>query len=126
LGRTFDSGVDLSGGEWQKLALSRAFMRDSQLLILDEPTASLDAFAEHELYQKFTELATGRTTLLISHRFSTVRMANHILVLREGRLVEEGSHRELIALNGRYAEMYNLQAESYQHEVPQSQGSKEG
>jgi ATP-binding cassette, subfamily B, bacterial len=125
LGRTFDSGVDLSGGEWQKMALSRAFMRDTQLLILDEPTASLDAYAEHELYQKFTELATGRTTLLISHRFSTVRMANHILVLRDGRLVEEGSHNELIALKGRYAEMYNLQAESYQPEGAESQGAKE-
>ncbi len=113
LGRTFEGGVDLSGGQWQKLALSRAFMREAQILILDEPTAALDAIAEHEVYQRFAELTLGKTTLFISHRFSTVRMAQHILVLDEGRLIEEGNHDELMASGGQYAKMFNTQAQPY-------------
>ena len=113
LGRTFDEGVDLSGGEWQKLALSRAFMRDAQILILDEPTAALDALAEYEVYKRFSELTMGKTTIFISHRFSTVRMAQHILVLHEGHLVEEGTHETLMALGGQYTKMFDTQAERY-------------
>jgi ATP-binding cassette subfamily B protein len=114
LGRTFENSVDLSGGEWQKLALGRAFMRDSQVLILDEPTAALDALAEYEVYRRFAELTAGRTTIFISHRFSTVRMAQQILVLADGHLIESGNHAELMAHNGRYAEMFKVQAERYQ------------
>ncbi|MEZ4660481.1 MAG: ABC transporter ATP-binding protein [Caldilineaceae bacterium] len=114
LGRTFENGADLSGGEWQKLALSRAFMRDAQILILDEPTAALDALAEYEVYNRFAELTTGKTTIFISHRFSTVRMAQQILVLDDGQLIEEGSHVELMAQNGQYARMFSAQAERYQ------------
>jgi len=113
LGRTFEDGVDLSGGEWQKLALSRAFMREAQMLILDEPTASLDALAEQEVYNRFMDLTAGKTTILISHRFSTVRMAEHILVLQDSRLIEEGSHHELMTFDGQYARMFNTQAERY-------------
>lgn len=113
LGRTLDEGVDLSGGEWQKMALSRAFMRQAQILILDEPTAALDAFAEYELHRQFAELTTGKMTIFISHRFSTVRMARHILILRDGQLTEEGSHEELMAMGGLYADMFNTQAEHY-------------
>ena len=113
LGRHFKDGVDLSGGEWQKIALARAYMRDSQLLILDEPTAALDARAEHEVFQRFTELTKGKMALLISHRFSTVRMADRILVIENGQPQEEGSHEELLAKNGRYAELFHLQAKGY-------------
>jgi ATP-binding cassette subfamily B protein len=113
LGRRFDGGVDLSGGEWQKLALARAYLRDAQLLILDEPTAALDARSEFEVFQRFAELTHGKMALLISHRFSTVRMADRIVVLEAGRLVEEGSHSQLIALGGRYAAMFEMQASSY-------------
>jgi ATP-binding cassette subfamily B protein len=113
LGRRFDGGVDLSGGEWQKLALARAYLRDAQLLILDEPTASLDARSEFEVFQRFAELTFGKMALVISHRFSTVRMADRIVVLEAGRIVEEGSHAELIALGGRYASMFEMQAASY-------------
>ncbi len=113
LGRTLDEGVDLSGGEWQKVALSRAFMRRAQILILDEPTAALDAYAEYELHRQFAELTTGKMTIFISHRFSTVRMARHILILRDGQLVEEGSHEELMGTGGLYADMFNTQAEHY-------------
>lgn len=113
LGRRFETGVDLSGGEWQKLALARAYLRDAQLLILDEPTAALDARSEFEVFQRFAELTEGKMALLISHRFSTVRMADRIVVLEGGQLVEEGNHTELIALGGRYAEMFELQAASY-------------
>jgi ATP-binding cassette, subfamily B, bacterial len=113
LGRRFEGGVDLSGGEWQKLALARAYLRDSQLLILDEPTAALDARSELEVFQRFAELTEGKMALLISHRFSTVRMADRIVVLEGGRLVEEGSHDALIHLNGRYATMFEMQAASY-------------
>ncbi len=113
LGRRFANSVDLSGGQWQKIALARAYMRDAQLLILDEPTSALDARAEYEVFQRFTELIAGKTAVLISHRFSTVRMADHILFLEYGGLVEEGSHEELIDLGGRYAELFDLQAAGY-------------
>jgi ATP-binding cassette subfamily B protein len=113
LGRRFEGGVDLSGGEWQKLALARAYLRDAQLLILDEPTAALDARSELEVFQRFAELTYGKMALLISHRFSTVRMADRIVVLEAGRLVEEGSHSQLITLGGRYAAMFEMQAASY-------------
>ncbi len=113
LGRTFEGGVDLSGGEWQKFALSRAFMREAQILILDEPTAALDAFAEHEIYQRFAQLTEGKITVFISHRFSTVRIAQRILVLQAGRLAEEGAHHELMALQGEYATMFEIQARQY-------------
>jgi ATP-binding cassette subfamily B protein len=113
LGRRFETGVDLSGGEWQKLALARAYLRDAQLLILDEPTAALDARSEFEVFQRFAELTEGKMALLISHRFSTVRMADRIVVLEAGRLVEEGDHEELLALGGRYAAMFEMQAARY-------------
>ena len=113
LGRRFDGGVDLSGGEWQKVALARAYMRDAQVLILDEPTAALDARAEYEVFLRFSELVAGRMAVLISHRFSTVRMADRIIVLREGQVVEEGTHDELVALEGLYAELFALQAAGY-------------
>lgn len=113
LGRRFEGGVDLSGGEWQKMALARAYLRDAQILILDEPTASLDARSEYEVFQRFAELTESRMALLISHRFSSVRMANRIVVLENGRIAEQGSHEQLIALGGRYAGMFELQAESY-------------
>jgi len=113
LGRRFEGGVDLSGGEWQKLALARAYLRDAQLLILDEPTASLDARSELEVFERFAELTFGKMALLISHRFSTVRMADRIVVIEGGRLVEEGSHSQLLAASGRYAAMFEMQAASY-------------
>ncbi|MFC6997429.1 ABC transporter ATP-binding protein [Rufibacter roseus] len=113
IGRRFSKGVDLSGGEWQKIALGRAYMRDAQLLILDEPTAALDARAEHEVFQRFSELTQGKTAVLISHRFSTVRMADRILVIENGQFVEMGSHEELIAKGDRYAELFRLQAKGY-------------
>ena len=113
LGRRFETGVDLSGGEWQRIALARAYLRDAQLLILDEPTAALDAKSELEVFQRFAELTQGKMALLISHRFSTVRMADRIVVLAGGQLVEEGDHASLIALGGRYAEMFEMQAASY-------------
>jgi ATP-binding cassette, subfamily B, bacterial len=113
LGRRFLSGVDVSGGEWQRLALARAYLRDAQLLILDEPTAALDARSEYEVFARFSELTEGKMTLFISHRFSTVRMADRIVVLANGRIAEEGSHRQLMALGERYAEMFELQAASY-------------
>jgi ATP-binding cassette subfamily B protein len=113
LGRRFETGVDLSGGEWQKIALARAYLRDAQLLILDEPTAALDARSELQVFERFAELTEGKMALLISHRFSTVRMADRIVVLEGGRLVEEGSHSQLMALGGRYAAMFEMQAASY-------------
>ena len=113
LGRRFEGGVDLSGGEWQKLALARAYLRDAQLLILDEPTAALDALSEFEVFERFAELTEGKMALLISHRFSTVRMADRIVVLEGGRLVEEGNHTQLMALGARYAAMFEMQASSY-------------
>ena len=113
LGRRFDNGVDLSGGEWQKVALARAYMREAQVLILDEPTASLDARAEYQVFLRFSELVSGRTAVIISHRFSTVRMADRIIVLRQGKVIEDGSHAELLAQRGVYAELFLLQAEGY-------------
>ena len=113
VGRRFEGGMDLSGGEWQKLALARAYMRDAQLLILDEPTATLDARAEYEVFQRFADLTRGRMAVLISHRFSTVRMADRILVLADGRIREQGTHQQLVALGGRYAELFELQAAGY-------------
>ncbi|MBS7563831.1 ABC transporter ATP-binding protein [Mucilaginibacter sp. Bleaf8] len=114
LGKRFAGGVELSGGEWQKVAIARAYMRQAQLVILDEPTSALDARAEYEVFERFTELTRGRTAVLISHRFSTVRMADRILVLEKGEALEVGSHAELLASGGRYAELFNLQAMGYQ------------
>lgn len=113
LGRRFDQGVDLSGGEWQKVALARAYLRDAQLLILDEPTAALDARSEFEVFHRFAELTAGKMALFISHRFSTVRSADRILVLENGKITEEGTHDHLASLGGRYAEMFEMQASSY-------------
>ena len=113
LGRRFEQGVDLSGGEWQKFALARAYMRDAEILILDEPTAALDALAEYEVFRRFTELTEGRIAILISHRFSTVRMADRIVVLQGGVIREEGSHDQLMRQGGGYAGMFELQAASY-------------
>ena len=113
LGRRFEEGVDLSGGEWQKIAIARAYMREAEILILDEPTAALDARAEFEVFQRFGDLARGRTAVLISHRFSTVRMADRIIVLAAGRVAETGSHGGLVAAGGRYAELFELQAAGY-------------
>ncbi len=113
LGRRFEGGVDLSTGQWQKIALARAYMRDAQILILDEPTASLDARAEFEVYQRFADLTAGKMAVLISHRFSTVRMADRILVLEQGRIVEQGTHKHLVSLGGQYAELFELQAAGY-------------
>ncbi len=113
LGRRFEDGVDLSGGEWQKIAIARAYMRDAEVLILDEPTAALDARAEYEVFRRFRDLAQGRTAVLISHRFSTVRMADRIVVIEGGRVVEAGTHAALVAAGGRYAELFELQATGY-------------
>jgi ATP-binding cassette subfamily B protein len=113
LGRRFEGGVDLSGGEWQRIALARAYLRDAQILILDEPTAALDARSEYEVFQRFAELTEGKMAILISHRFSTVRMADRIVVLEDGRIAEQGSHGRLMAMGGRYAGMFELQAASY-------------
>jgi ATP-binding cassette, subfamily B, bacterial len=113
LGRRFDDGVDLSGGEWQKIALARAYMREAQLLILDEPTAALDARAEYEVFVRFNQLMAGRMAVVISHRFSTVRMADRIIVLGDGRVIEEGTHEELLARDGLYAELFEMQAAGY-------------
>ena len=113
LGRRFDGGVDLSGGEWQKVALGRAYLREAQVLILDEPTAALDARAEYEVFLRFAELTQGRMAVLISHRFSTVRMADRIIVLQGGELVDQGTHEQLVARGGLYAELFSLQAAGY-------------
>jgi ATP-binding cassette subfamily B protein len=113
LGSRFEGAVDLSGGEWQKIAIARAYLRDAQLLILDEPTAALDARSEHEVFQRFSELTEGKMSLLISHRFSTVKMSNRILVLKDGEIAEQGQHDQLLKVGGHYAEMFELQAANY-------------
>ncbi|MEQ4575611.1 MAG: ABC transporter ATP-binding protein [Gammaproteobacteria bacterium] len=113
IGRRFKQGVDLSGGQWQKIAIARAYLRDAQVMILDEPTAALDARAEFEVFQRFKELSRQRTAVLISHRFSSVRMADRILVLADGRIEASGSHEQLMAQGGRYAELFELQAAGY-------------
>ena len=113
LGRRFEGGVELSGGEWQKVALARAYLRDAEVLILDEPTAALDARAEFQVFQRFAELTKGKMAVLISHRFSTVRMADRILVLEQGEITESGTHADLVAKGGIYAELFSLQAAGY-------------
>jgi ATP-binding cassette subfamily B protein len=113
LGRWFHGGHELSVGQWQKIALARAFMRDAEILVLDEPTASLDAETEYEIFRNFQELTEGKMAILISHRFSTVRMADRIVVIQKGRLAELGSHRELLRQEGIYARLFSLQAEGY-------------
>lgn len=114
LGKRFKDGTELSGGQWQKIALARAYMRDAQLIVLDEPTSALDARAEHEVFKRFTSLIEGKMAVLISHRFSTVRMADRILFLEHGRLIEYGTHQQLLEIQGKYAELFNLQAQGYQ------------
>jgi len=113
LGRRFDGGLELSGGEWQKIALARAYARNAQALILDEPTAALDARAEYDVFLRFSELMAGRTAVIISHRFSTVRMADRIVVLRGGEVLEVGTHDVLVAAGGLYAELFGMQAQGY-------------
>lgn len=113
LGKRFKDGTELSGGQWQKIALARAYMRDAQIIVLDEPTSALDARAEHEVFHRFTELIRGKMAVLISHRFSTVRMADRILFLEKGKLIEYGSHEELLRQDGKYAELFHLQAQGY-------------
>ena len=113
LGRRFNNGIDLSGGEWQKIAIARAYMREADVLILDEPTAALDARAEYEVFERFKDLSRGKTAILISHRFSTVRMADRIVVLGGGRVIESGTHDALLASAGHYAELFDLQASGY-------------
>jgi ATP-binding cassette subfamily B protein len=113
LGKLFKGGVDLSGGEWQKIAIARAYMRDAPLLVLDEPTAALDARSEYEVFQRFKELSAGKTAVIISHRFSTVRMADRIIVLQHGAIEEVGTHEQLVAAGGHYAELFELQAAGY-------------
>jgi ATP-binding cassette subfamily B protein len=113
IGKRFRGGIDLSGGEWQKIAIARAYMRDAQVLILDEPTAALDARAEYEVFERFRELSREKTAVLISHRFSSVRMADRIVVLAEGTVEAIGTHEELLRQRGRYAELFELQAAGY-------------
>jgi ATP-binding cassette subfamily B protein len=113
LGNWFERGRELSGGQWQKMALGRAFMRDAEVLVLDEPTSALDAEREYEIFQRFRDLTSGKIAILISHRFSTVRMADRIAVLENGELTELGSHQDLLAKDGTYARLFNMQAEGY-------------
>ena len=113
LGKWFADGEELSVGEWQKVALARAFMRDAQIFVLDEPTSSMDAKAEYEVFQSFRKWVAGRTAVLISHRFSTVRMADRIYVLQQGRIIEGGTHDELVGAGGTYARLFEMQAQHY-------------
>ncbi len=121
LGKWFEDGHQLSGGEWQRIALSRAFMRDAQILILDEPTSALDAEAEYDLFARIKQLAEGRMAIFISHRFSTTRRADRILVLENAKLIEQGTHADLMLLGGRYSDLFNLQAESYMEPLPSAE-----
>src|ERR1700716_176553 len=123
LGKWFDAGVNLSGGEWQKVALARAFMRDAKILLLDEPTSALDAQAEYDLFERLRSLTMGRTAVYISHRFSTVRRADRIVFLEHGRLAEEGTHEELMRLDGGYARLFRMQDSAYTGEdiIPEEQ-----
>ena len=113
LGRQFEGGVELSGGQWQRIALARAFYRNAPFVVLDEPTAALDPRAEHDVFERLRHLAAGRTVLFVSHRLATVRSADRILVLHHGGLAEQGTHAELMALGGHYAELFTLQASAY-------------
>ena len=113
LGRTFEGGQDLSGGQWQKIAIARAYFRDAKVLVLDEPTAALDARAELEIFEQFRALAGDRTAVFVSHRMASARIADRILVLESGRLIENGSHDELVAAGGEYARMFEMQAKWY-------------
>jgi ATP-binding cassette subfamily B protein len=113
LGKRFVKGMELSGGQWQKIALARAYMKDAPVMILDEPTSALDARAEAEVFERFMGLTRGKTSIIISHRFSTVRMANRILVLEDGRILESGTHEELMQHGKLYAELFELQAAGY-------------
>jgi ATP-binding cassette subfamily B protein len=113
IGKRFRNGIELSGGEWQKIAIARAYMREAEVLILDEPTAALDARSEYEVFRRFKELSEGKTAILISHRFSSVRMADRILVLADGKVEAAGTHEELVSQPGRYAELFELQAAGY-------------
>jgi ATP-binding cassette, subfamily B, bacterial len=113
LGKWFEGGEELSIGQWQKIALARAFLRESQIIVLDEPTSAMDAKAEYELFRQFRQLAAGRAAVLISHRFSTVRHADCIYVLEDGKIIESGSHEALMALNGTYARLFEMQAQHY-------------
>jgi len=113
IGRRFKDGVDLSGGQWQKIAIARAYMRDAQVMILDEPTAALDARSEFEVFERFKELSDNKTAVLISHRFSSVRMADRILVLADGKVEASGTHAQLMSQGGRYTELFELQAAGY-------------
>jgi len=113
LGNYFDAGEELSVGEWQKIALARALLRDAQVIVLDEPTSAMDASAEYEMFKRFRELAAGRTAILVSHRLSTVKMADRIYVLRAGRVVESGTHDDLVRRAGRYADLFEAQASGY-------------
>src|SRR5690606_37348171 len=113
IGKRFKNGVELSGGEWQKIAIARAYMREAEVLILDEPTAALDARSEFEVFRRFKELSEGKTAVLISHRFSSVRMADRILVLADGQVEAMGTHEELLEQRGRYAELFEMQAAGY-------------
>jgi len=114
LGKRFGTGTELSGGQWQKIALARAYMSEGEVIILDEPTSALDARAEHEVFQRFIGLTKGKTSVIISHRFSTVRMADRIIVLKDGGILERGSHEVLMEQGALYAELFELQAEGYQ------------
>jgi ATP-binding cassette subfamily B protein len=113
VGKMFEGGVDLSGGQWQKLALARAFFRDAPILILDEPTSAIDAKAEYEIFKNIQNLEKNKTVIIISHRFSTVRHADRILVLDDGKIIEQGTHEELIAQKGLYEELFEIQAKGY-------------
>jgi ATP-binding cassette subfamily B protein len=113
LGKWFEDGEELSVGEWQKVALARAFMRDAQIMVLDEPTSALDAKSEYQVFKGFRRLMEGRSAILVSHRFSTVRMADRIFVFDEGQILESGSHDELLKHDGKYAQLFKRQAESY-------------